>query len=186
MTDVTGFTFDEFPGRKLVACVVCACTYGDTLRTEVASGILPVAVLDARLLATPFCLHAAGHRVLHSLIVLHKSRSPSLHADLVCALLGARAVGDSLRVLGAPVGCKDVLLAAFDPPPMLIETVVSRLRGSGAMPLEKYYPGGTNLSAVMAAYRISPLEISDQSIEGSASLEASVLGRIALQDTASS
>ena len=181
----TELVFDEFPGRRLLCCVVRECRGTDATRAEVAAGELPVAILDARLVASPFCLHAAAHRALHSVLVLKKPRSASLHAEVVCVLLGNRSVSDAVRVLGSPATGGDVVVVAFEPPEGLLERVVSKLDGAHApLPLPAYYPGGTDAAAVVAAYHIPPAEVVALSPPGLPGLEAAVLGRIALQDTA--
>lgn len=180
----TELMFDEFPGRRLLCCVVRECRGADVTRAEVAAGELPVAILDAHLVTSPFCLHAAAHRALHYLLVVKKPRSLSLHADVVCSLLGNRSVSDAVRVLGSPANGGDVVVVAFDPPEGLLERIISRLGSAHApLPLSAYYPAGTDAAAVVAAYRIPPAEVAALAPPGIPGLEAAVLGRIALQDT---
>lgn len=179
----TVFEFETFPGRRLVACVVRGCIDVDSVAASIATEALPVSLIDARLLATPFCLQIAAHRVLHAQLTSVRQRIASQHADLLCALLGVRGTADAHRVLGPRAGCRDVLVAAFDPPADLLNSVVARL-GSADAPLllDSFYPVGADAPAIIAAYNIPPAEAAALDPLALA-LEAAVLGRVALQDT---
>lgn len=64
---------------------------------------LDVAMVDARLVASPFCVHVAAHKALTA-ATKGKAVAASLHAELVHCLHAGRNVGEALRVLGPKVG----------------------------------------------------------------------------------
>lgn len=182
------FEFKDFPGHRLLACVVRGCRESDIRAVATAPGGPPAALIDARLLASPFCLRVAAHRALHVHVDLKRHRSP-LHVELLCSLLGTKAIAEAQRILTAPPGCPDILVAMFDAPEGALESVVLKLNSPNAPEsLDLFYPGGTDTAAVIAAYRIPPAEaatiprpLGSGSVAG---LEQAILGRIALQDSA--
>ena len=144
-------TFEMFPGRTLSLFLYRDVSFGTiaSLRSQLSSRTLEVALLNPRLVASPLCIRAAANKALLAQSTGAKV-SQSLHSDFIRCLHSGKNIGESLRVLGPSMESKggDLMIAAFD---VLKEEGAS---GGGG--------GGCSLSALRALVSDGKLESVEQ------------------------